>query len=1098
MFFLAFSKVRAQNIKNYWKPTNNIIAKKKANSKIPTKYKSFILDYKSLLKEINNISSARANNITNKVVLFPNTEGIIEGYTIKEASVMTEALQTKYSNIRSYIGVNTNNPSEIIRFSTDSYSIEIMFLNSNKTYYLKPETVKSDRYMLYSRDSLPKDSYFECMVKQSVKYNFYNTQKREALTNSRLHMFRIALACTGEFSNYFVNKHGANNKTDVEKKLVIMSQYNSFLTQINGVYERDFSVRLLLIENTDELIYFDSNTDPYTNDDIFEMLDENQVNCDKIIGSSNYDVGHVLRKGGGGLAYLNSVCSSSLKASGCSSLNLDANDVLYIEVATHELGHQFGANHTFNNECGGNVSGTTSVEPGSGSTFMSYPGRCEPNVQNYFDTYFNNISVREITYNLRNIFNCGTSLDNNNSAPTITDLNRTYYIPTSTPFSLDAIVNDADGNQSLTYCWEQTDAEAANMPPLRNSSVGPMFRSLTPSRQSNRYFPDMNTILAGRTSNTWEVLPSVARSMNFALTVRDNDIRGGQISFDETEVITVKTNSSFEITSQNSNDEIWYAGNMANITWNVASSNTAPINCEFVDIYMSDERENGFNILVESDVPNTGQYIVSVPEGIDSENARIMIKGQDNVFFAVNRTDFKIVPEFDFLSSFEQSTKIICDSNTASFDFVYNTYNNFSEEVTFSADDLPNGLTATFTPAKASENNTNVNVVISGFDNLAKDLYWFNINTRSNMINKLSPLSVKSYSSHIDDVNILNDNISETEILLPYLLNWESDDITVDYYLQISESDSFDSFVINDKNTLEQYNISNFDILETNKVYYWRIKAENYCNTIYSETYDFNLAGKEVLTYSKASNNNIPDNSTSGIKSTIRIKELVNITDVNITIDLNHTYIGDLNIKLTSPKGGTILLKDYAENDGNNLVSTTFDDSGIRFKDGLSPYIGSFRPVEELSKFNSTRSDGIWTLTIIDGYQGNVGTLLDWSLNIEGQTLLDFDSDGVADIEDKTLQSVAVGGFSPNNDGINDLWIVQGINDGKGGKAIYPKVNITIHNRQGLLVYSQNDYDNSWDGTYKGKVVPAGNYHVSIQSSSDKTSNVKAWIYINY
>ena len=194
------------------------------------------------------------------------------------------------------------------------------------------------------------------------------------------------------------------------------------------------------------------------------------------------------------------------------------------------MGHQFYGFHTMNvcSRSGYN----TEVEPGSGSSIMGYAGICAPNVQNNSDAHFNYVNIRDIGVIYKTGINpyygvvvpiCDVGEDIQNQPPTA-DAGSDYTIPTNTPFYLTGMATDPDGMETLTYNWSQNDPEQApqSSTPESNWTTGPLYRSLLPSTESTRYFPKLETVVGGNLSSTWEVTPSVARTLNFALTVRDN------------------------------------------------------------------------------------------------------------------------------------------------------------------------------------------------------------------------------------------------------------------------------------------------------------------------------------------------------------------------------------------------------------------------------------------------------------------------------------------------------------------------------------------------------------------------------------------------
>ncbi len=107
------------------------------------------------------------------------------------------------------------------------------------------------------------------------------------------------------------------------------------------------------------------------------------------------------------------------------------------------------------------------------------------------------------------------------------------------------------------------------------------------------------------------------------------------------------------------------------------------------------------------------------------------------------------------------------------------------------------------------------------------------------------------------------------------------------------------------------------------------------------------------------------------------------IADVNVTLDITHTYDGDLVLTLISPIGTRVELADGIGGSGNDFDGTTFDDeAGQDIGDGTAPFGGTYRPGGSLSDFDGESANGTWQLEIVDEVNGDEGTLNSWSLTI--------------------------------------------------------------------------------------------------------------------
>lgn len=640
MFFLG-----AHSQENFWLKTSHEkvanLEKTQRGSRV-MRSEVFHLNFTQLKSALNTAPNRDLGTTSDLVLAFPSANGELHNYSVYEAPVMHKDLNAKYQDIKSYVGVGVEDKTQMIRFSTTLFGFHGMIFSGNsQTIYIDPYTQDLNNYIVYFRNNAVSDSSFDCLTEShgpemSPEMHYLPYGSQETQVNGALRKFRLAMACTTEYAAFHVNMAGLNSATVAQKKVAVLNAMNVTMTRINGVYERELSVTMEMIPNNEDIIFITS--DSFDNNNAGTLINQSQTVIDNFIGFNNYDIGHTVSTGGGGLAQLYSPCSNN-KARGITGLSNPVGDPFDIDYVAHEMGHQFGANHIFNNSCGGNRSNSTAIEPGSGSTIMGYAGICPPNVQSNSDAYFNAISLAEMRTFLMSWGDCSQNTSNGNTKPTITAIPN-YTIPKATAFVLRGNGADADGD-ALTYTWEQINQQTSVQPPTQTNLSGPNFRSIAPSVSPDRYMPDFLSVLQGNLTPTWEVVSSVGRTMTFALTVRDNNPNGGEYARANMTVTTSSAAGPFVVTSQDTTVN-WAANSTQTITWNVAGTTSAPINTQNVNILLSTNGGESFDYVLASNTPNDGSESIEVPNNIATSNARIMIQAVGNIFYALNASPFTI------------------------------------------------------------------------------------------------------------------------------------------------------------------------------------------------------------------------------------------------------------------------------------------------------------------------------------------------------------------------------------------------------------------------------------------------------------------------
>ena len=629
--------LKAQDYKNIYYNPVEVSESEIADMGTPqinaTAYKIFQIDIEVLKPQLIGIGQTLSPNsgFTAKIS-FPHPDGSLHEYEALANTTLSPGLQAKFPQIKTYDAADKEGRK--VKWDITHKGLHVMILQPNEsTIFIDPIINGNDQYyIVYHKKDFTTDKLMSCdFVGSEIDLKApEDATSGEVRTfgTCELRTYRLALAATGEYTVY----HGGTVGDAQAAQAVTMNR-------VNGVFERDMAITMTIIPNNDLIIYTNGGSDPYSNGNPGSMINQNQSNCDAEIGNGNYDIGHVFGTNSGGLAGLGVVCNNSNKARGVTGSANPIGDPFDIDYVAHEMGHQFGANHTQNNPC--NSVSATRMEPGSASTIMGYAGICAPNVQSNSDDHFHGISLEEIGDEiLSGGHTCEMITALTNNPPTITATNGNVTIPANTPFALTATVTDPDGDPIL-YCWEQMDNEASTQPPQPTNNDGPNFRSNSPDLSPTRYFPNLTDLTAG-VSPTWEVIPSVSRTMNFRVTVRDQSLNTPGCNDHADVTVTFDDGSGpFVVTYPSATGIVWTTSTSETVTWSVAGTDGAPVNCNSVDILLSTDGGLTYPTTLASGVPNDGSETITVP-GTPTTTARVMVINSNGTFFDISDNDFEI------------------------------------------------------------------------------------------------------------------------------------------------------------------------------------------------------------------------------------------------------------------------------------------------------------------------------------------------------------------------------------------------------------------------------------------------------------------------
>lgn len=683
---------------------------------------------------------AMSTNYANASVMnIPMPDGTIRAFRIWETPMMDENMAALYPDIKTFTGEAVNDARVTAKFDFTLFGFHAVVFDGDNVAFIDPYDQYNDGYYVLhykSDEDRPYSQRMVCAVHSDndlhndgmqlmptaplpkTNLNKQNiptpagdiagaavtptTPIASAITSStNIRTYRLALSANHQYCQAAT---GMGSPSIAQ----CLSAMTTSMNRINGVYNREFAVQMNYASNENLIIWptatgSSNGADPFDaiNSNASACLTQNQTTCDTRIGSGNYDVGHVFTTGAGGLAGVGVICNNTQKARGVTGSGSPVGDAFDIDYVCHELGHQFGSNHTFNNNtdgsCGGNASSANAYEPASGATIMDYAGICSPdNVQPNSSPYFSARSLDRINVHISGSGGtCATTVPSGHSPLAIGGFIASYNIPYKTPFELTSPTATPGGTDTaVTYGWHQSNLGDFGQRLNTTFVNGPIFRSYQPVYTPTRIFPRLSNVLSGVLSNSGEKAPDTTRFLTFKTVVRNISAGMGCFNIpDDTVHLNVFSTGAgngfagFRVTSQNT-AVTYTGGSTQTITWNVVGTNAAPVSAANVDIFMSVDGGNTWPYTIGT-FPNTGTASVNIPNpGVATTTARIKVKGSGNVFFNINGSNFTVNP--GPTTAPITGTFTVCVGATTDLD-----------------DATPGGTWSSSTPAVGTVNNTN-------------------------------------------------------------------------------------------------------------------------------------------------------------------------------------------------------------------------------------------------------------------------------------------------------------------------------------------------------------------------------------------------------
>ncbi|MBC6607121.1 proprotein convertase P-domain-containing protein [Hymenobacter sp. BT188] len=904
------------------------------------------------------------------VLSLPLPDGSSQRFQVTETAVLHPRLAALYPRIKTYSAQSLDDPTTTAHLDLTPTGFHAQILTGATTVYIDPaapgDTVN---HRVFYRSAM-RQGGAACLT-TDVKRKLPPTTNQLRANGAQLRTYRLAVACTGE---YAITKGGT--------KAAALAGIVTTINRVNGIYEQELAIQLQMVPTNEALIFLDPATDPYTNTNASDLLTENQRTTDALIGSANYDLGHVFGTRVGGLAYVGTVCNASFKAGGTTGQADPSGDAFAVDFVAHELGHQFGADHTFNGTtgfCTSSRAASWAYEPGSGGSIMSYAGLCAPqNIQPSSFPYFHSRSRDQILDYVTAFGTCA-QITGSGNLPPVVDAGGNFSIPARTPFTLTGTGSDPNGD-AVSYIWEQNDMGPAGNP-TTPAGDAPLFRFLPPSASTSRTFPDLASLLSATTLPPGELLPTYARRLHFRLVARDQQRPAGGTDYDTTSVAVIGTAGPFTVAPVGAS---WQADTDQQVNWAVAATDQAPINATQVDILLSTDGGLTFPITLAAATPNDGCQIISVPASLNTTTARIKVQATENIFFAISPQNFSIqaitAPTFYLTPScLPGGILALCPGTSTTLGLNIGQTGGFAGDVALSAADVPAGVTVNFAPSSVAVGSTTAVSIAVGTAATPGTYSLLIKGTSGSLVQEQRvSLVIEQVITQVPQPTSPDATLQTSQ---RPRFGWNNLPGAMAYEVQIATDVTFLNIVAS------QINLSDPTFTPTQELaagarYFWRVRGRSVCGVgPYSIPILFqtspSVCQSIVATRVPVSISAGPNAEAAAVINISSTERVSNIRVRNVVITAPNA--DGLILTLTSPSGrqATLLARACA---GTANLNTSFDDQAAALI--CPPESGvAVRPVSPLANLINDLAAGDWTLAIRNQSTGQA-TLTGWALEL--------------------------------------------------------------------------------------------------------------------